>query len=104
GGRGGGESCAWVRAYDESLCGITLEFTCQLQRFARTQLARRLRARSAASRSARKTFRRLWYGTSRWFASTLSSSSMLSGSRSEIVAVDGLRFGNRTRSAADQST
>jgi hypothetical protein len=35
-----------------------------------------------------------WYGTSRWFAKTFNSSSIPCGSRSQIVAVEGLRLGN----------
>ena len=48
--------------------------------------------RSFAIRSARKTFISDWYGTSRSFASDLSSSSMDAGSRKEIVVVDGLSW------------
>ena len=45
-----------------------------------------------------------WYGTSRELASALIRSSMRRGSRSEMLRVVGLRFGNTTRWARDQST
>jgi hypothetical protein len=46
-------------------------------------------------RSARKTFTSDWYGTSRLFANSLSSSSIDSGRRREIVLHRGLEFRQR---------
>jgi hypothetical protein len=53
--------------------------------------------------SASQALIRDWYGVSRLFASTLIRSSSASGSRREIVCVDGLRFGSRTEAARLQS-
>jgi hypothetical protein len=44
-----------------------------------------------------------WYGTSCSFASAFSSSSIGSGSRIEMVVVDGLKFGKVARTARLQS-
>lgn len=54
--------------------------------------------------SERNIFRRDWYGTSLLFANNLISSSKGCGKRSEIVFVEGLRFGKTARLAFDQST
>jgi transposase len=59
---------------------------------------------SRVTRSARYTFSNDWYGTSRLFAKIFKSESSAVGSRSEMVSVDALRFGNTTWRAVGQST
>ena len=59
---------------------------------------------SAATRSARKTLSSDWYGTSRRFARAFRSASSGAGSRSEIVMVEGFRFGNAATRPRAQST
>jgi len=51
----------------------------------------------------RYIFARLWYGTSRLFARTFSSSNMSSGNRMEIDFREGRRFGNGMRFAAEKA-
>jgi len=60
--------------------------------------------RSRARHSARKTLSRDCYGTSRRFASTLRSSIMETGRRSDIVLRDGFRWTRFLRFPACQST